>query len=88
MNRVSGWHRRQTQVILLAIGRLVNVSANASNVHVVRNLWQDDAPRYAVAQWAVVAASDAETADSLRMPDHIQASLPLGWAGQDPWGRE
>ena len=57
MNRVSGWHRRQTQVILLAIGRLVNVSANASNVHVVRNLWQDDAPRYAVAQWAVVAAS-------------------------------
>ena len=64
------------------------MSANASTVHVVRDLWQDDALRYAVAQQAVVAASDAETADSLRVPDNILESFPLGWEGEDPLGRD
>ena len=88
MNRVSGWYRRQAQVIILVIGAVVTVSANASTVHVVRDLWQDDALRYAVAQQAVAAASDAETADSLRVPDNILESFPLGWEGEDPWGRD
>ena len=53
MNRVSGWYRRRTQMIILAIGAVVTVTANASTVHVVRDLWQDDALRYAVAQEAI-----------------------------------
>ena len=36
MNRVSGWYRRQTQLIIFAIGAVVAVSANASTVHVVQ----------------------------------------------------
>ena len=88
MNRVSGWYRRQTQVIILVIGVVVTVSANASTVHVVRDLWQDDALRYALAQEAVAAASDAESADSVEVPDAILASFPLGWEGEDPFGRD
>ena len=88
MNRVSGWYRRQAQFIIFVIGAAVAVSANASTIHVVRDLWQDDALRYAVAQQAVAAAADAETADSLRVPDNILESFPLGWEGEDPLGRD
>ena len=65
MNRVSGWYRRRTQIIILAIGAVVTVSANASTVHVVRDLWQDDALRYSVAQEALAAASTTQSSDSL-----------------------
>ena len=74
MNRVSGWYRRQTQAIILVIGAVVAVSANASTFHVVRDLWQDDALRYAVAQQAVTG--------------NILESFPLGWECEGPWGRE
>ena len=50
MNRVSGWYRRRTRLIIFVIGAAVAVSANASTVHVVRDLWEDDALRYALAQ--------------------------------------
>ena len=36
----------------------------------------------------MAAASDAESADSLRVRDDILASFPLGWEGEDPWGRD
>ena len=88
MNRVSGWYRRQAQLIILVIAAVVTVSANASTVHVVRDLWQDDALRYAVAQQAIATASDVESADSLRVPANILESFPLGWEGEDvaDWG--
>ena len=87
MNRVSGWYQRQAQLIIFVIGAVVAVSANASTVHVVRDLWEDDALRYAVAQQAV-AAAEAETADSLRVRDDILKSFPLGWEGEYPFGRD
>ena len=90
MNRVSGWYRRRTQLIIFAIGAAVAVSANASTLHVARDLWRDDAMRYAVAQEAVVAAPGAASADSMRVADAILQSFPLGWEGEevrdwDPW---
>ena len=88
MNRVSGWYRRRTQMIILAIGAVVTVSANASTVHVVRDLWQDDGLRYAVAQEAIAAASTSQSPDSLQVPDAILASFPLGWEGEDLFGRD
>ena len=88
MNRVSGWYRRKAQLIIFVIGAVVAVSANASTVHVVRDLWEDDALRYALAQQAVAAVSDVETADSLWVPDDILESFPLGWEGEHPFGRD
>ena len=88
MNRVSGWYRRQTQLIIFAIGAVVTVSSNASTVHVVQDLWRDDALRYAIAQEAVAAASDTGSADSAQVADAILQSFPLGWEGEDPFGRD
>ena len=64
------------------------MSANASTVHVVRDLWEDDALRYALAQQAVVAAADAGSSDTLQVPDDLLASFPLGWEGVSDWGVE
>ena len=86
MNRVSGWYRRQTQLIILVIGAVVAVSANASTVHVVQDLWRDDALRYAIAQEAVAVASETVSADSAQVADAILQSFPLGWEGEDPFG--
>ena len=87
MNRVSGWYRRRTRLIIFVIGAVVAVSANASTVHVVRDLWEDDALRYALAQQAVVVAGNAETtSDTLQVPDDLLASFPLGWEGVSDWG--
>ena len=88
MNRVSGWYRRQTQMIIFAIGAIVAVSANASTVHVVQDLWRDDALRYAITQEAVAVASDTVSADSAQVADAILQSFPLGWEGEDPFGRQ
>ena len=86
MNRVSGWYRRQTQLIIFVIGAVVAVSANASTVHVVQDLWRDDALRYAIAQEAVAVGSDTVSADSAQVADAILQSFPLGWEGEDPFG--
>ena len=86
MNRVSGWYRRQTQLIILIIGVLVTLFANASTVHVARDLWQDDALRYAIAQEAVSIESTTQSTDSLEVPDSLLASFPVGWENEDPFG--
>ena len=88
MNRVSGWYRRQTQLIIFAIGAIVAVTANASTAHVVQDLWRDDALRYAIAQEAAAVASDTVSADSAQVADAILQSFPLGWEGEDPFGRQ
>ena len=87
MNRVSGWYRRQTQWIIFAIGASVTLFANASTVHVARDLWQDDVLRYTVAQEAVSMASiTTQSPDSLTVPDALLASFPVGWENEDPFG--
>ena len=97
MNRVSGWYRRRTRLIIynrrrtrliiFVIGAVVAVSANASTVHVVRDLWEDDALRYALAQQAVVVGGNAETTSgALQVPDDLLTSFPLGWEGVSGWG--
>ena len=86
MNRVSGWYRRQAQLIIFVIGAVVAVSANASTVHVVPDLWEDDALRYALAQQAVAVARNAESSGTLQVPDDLLESFPLGWEGEKPFG--
>ena len=87
MNRVSGWYRRQTQLIILIIGVLVTLFANASTVHIARDLWHDDALRYSIAQAAVSVESTTQSTESLQVPDSLLASFPVGWENEDPFGR-
>jgi len=86
MNRVSGWYRRQTQWIIFAIGAGVTLFANASTVHVARDLWEDDVLRYSLAQEAVSVASTTPIPDSAQATEALLASFPVGWEDEDPFG--
>lgn len=86
MNRVSGWYRRQTQLIIFIIGAFVTLFANASTVHMASDLWKDDAMRYSVAQEAISLASTAQSPGSLQDPDSLLHSFPVGWEDEDPFG--
>ena len=86
MNRVSGWYRRQTQWIIFALGAGVTLFANASTVHVARDLWEDDVLRYSLAQEAVSVASTTPIPDSGQATEALLASFPVGWENEDPFG--
>ena len=61
MDRVSGWYKRRTQVILLVIALAVVGVTNADSFVIAQRLWKDDALRGAVAAQAaaVVEGGDA-----------------------------
>jgi hypothetical protein len=42
MDRVSGWYRKQTQWILLAMGLVAAVALNIDTVNIARNLYEHD----------------------------------------------
>lgn len=52
MDRVSGWYKRKTQLILLILGFLVTISFNADTLMLGRTLWRDPALRTATADAA------------------------------------
>ena len=76
MNRVSGWYKRRAHVLIFVIGAVVTVAANASTLHVARDLWTDAALRESVALLAEQAA-DAGTLADADLPD--LGAFPVGW---------
>jgi len=74
MDRVSGWYKRKTQLILLVIGILVSVVLNADSFAIADRLWRDDTLRDSVVAAAEQRAgtplsseqdaSDQETSDT------------------------
>jgi len=48
MDRVSGWYKRQTQAMLLAIGLVLAIALNVDGIHVVRELSTNTASRQQV----------------------------------------
>lgn len=87
MDRVSGWYKRRSQVVLVAIGILVAGFANTDTVEVTTRLWKEDAVRAAIVAQAseAVEAGDEEDLET-RLEEHgslvdgvRQLDLPIGW---------
>jgi len=80
MGRVSGWYKRHTTVLMLALGCLVAAGINADTVTIATALSNDAALRS-----AVVSAAEQRAATPLTAPVTDGAvdslSLPLGWVG-------
>ena len=91
MDRASGWYKRRTQWILLAIGFAAALILNLDAITVTRHLFDDPALRTAAVHRAALLASDKTGAE----PPTIAAlrgelssvGFPVGWAWQDgrPW---
>ena len=92
MDRVSGWYKRRTQLILFAIGLVAVLAMNADTFSVAQRLWKDDALRAAVVQQAAdtsataaqcpgAASDDSPQERAAKCVDDIhQLGLPLGWS--------
>ncbi|HEV2125030.1 MAG TPA: hypothetical protein VGW38_19960 [Chloroflexota bacterium] len=90
MERVSGWYRRQTQAILLAVALFTAVGLNVNAITVTQRLWSDGPLRSAVIEQARSAAPPPAE-DARAVQDALQnverglnaigeLSLPIGWS--------
>jgi hypothetical protein len=90
MARVSGWYKRKTQIILIAIGVVLVPAINANTIALTQRMWKDDTIRSAVlAQAQAQADATAKTsaadkqlnaaADSVDKV--VKVGIPMGWRG-------
>ncbi|HEY6891864.1 MAG TPA: hypothetical protein VI300_28950 [Solirubrobacter sp.] len=89
MDRVSGWYKRKTQIIICALSLLVTIGLNVNTVNIADRLIHDDSVRAALVQRAV--DSGAKAGDDLSTTaKHIEGvqelGIPIGWnkASDDP----
>ena len=87
MDRVSGWYKRSTQMIIFCIGLVAAVGMNVNTITIADFLYRDDTARA-----AIVARAEAVSADTAFITRGYQVAkqelealnLPIGWS--DGWG--
>lgn len=99
MDRVSGWYKRQTQIIIVVLGLIVTVWLNADCVQVAKRLSTDTNLRQAAVQLAMSTAKDSQTKVTANpgggSGDAIASiesnltkldgiGLPIGWTNDGP----
>jgi hypothetical protein len=93
MDRVSGWYKRKTQIIICVLSALVTIGLNVNTVTIADRLIHDDTLRAAVATQAVGAtansggsATSATSSDLQKTVTAIEGvqrlGLPIGWNKQ------
>jgi hypothetical protein len=83
MDRVSGWYKRQTQLIVLAVALVIVAAFNADTITISNALSRDDALRAAAVAAAEqrVQSEDVEFGSSIReVQNELESlNLPIGW---------
>lgn len=94
MDRVAGWYKRRTTLVLLCLGMIVAIGVNADSFVIARTLWDNPALRQATMTAADKFVQDYKPANASGSPPnaeqvkqsieslHEQLSglhLPLGW---------
>jgi len=87
MDRVSGWYKRRTQWILLALGLAFAVALNIDSIRIADRLYLDTPMRNAIAATAEGYAAAARTTGNVPPEKQIDDNfkrikslgLPLGW---------
>jgi hypothetical protein len=85
MDRVAGWYKRKTQIVLFVIGLGIAVSLNVDSIMIGRSLWANPALRsYAMAaaeQYALQNKNAAKPSASAQQDLEVLQSLalPIGW---------
>ena len=100
MERVSGWYKRRSQVIIFVLGLAVAVGVNASTIDIAQKLATDTAVRNSLvplAQAAMASKDAAQPAQPAQTPEKSpsqvisdqlsqlnQTGLPVGWLNGFP----
>jgi hypothetical protein len=82
MQRVSGWYKRFTRLMLFSIGIVLVLLINADTLNVANTLWRDSSVRSTIADQAAAfvqqgTQSEAQAKDALAKLE--EQKLPLGW---------
>jgi hypothetical protein len=77
MERVTGWYKRRTMVMLFFIGLAVTVALNASTVTTANRLWKDNGFRQGLI--AQVQNTQEATTGTEALDDLERLAFPLGW---------
>lgn len=92
MERVSGAYKRRAQLVIAALGLGLCVALNVDSLMIIRELWNDEALRTAVAAEAQKRVDTPQAMDKCNDKDKdplncVAASIraanmpPIGWAG-------
>ena len=68
MDRVSGWYKKRTQVITVAVAAFVTIFANADSVEIARKLFVNPTLRQTIVQ-------EAGARDATQASDHLLSGL-------------
>lgn len=79
MNRISGWYKRQSKLIIFVIAAVVTIATNASSIQMAEELWRNDALRTTIAAQAQVAARQPDAAKLDAEDLKNLKSFPIGW---------
>jgi hypothetical protein len=93
MDRVSGWYKRRTQMIIFVLGCILAVLANADCIQYAQRLSKDASLRQSAVAFAEAAAKKDNSKEDTKPMDQIKTAigslegigLPIGWA-QHPVG--
>jgi len=83
MARVSGWYKRKTQIILIAIGIVLVPAINANTLKMGERMWKDDTVRAAVVSRATANATPTPTPSTNATPTPGQAASDLNGVADD-----
>jgi hypothetical protein len=92
MDRVSGWYKRRTQLVLLVIGLVSAVAMNVDSLSIAQFLYTDKPARDALVAQAAAVAQDSDFVTRPRSAAQVRASidslaLPIGWTRGEVGGR-
>jgi hypothetical protein len=81
MDRISGWYKRQAQLILFGLGLVIAIIFNVDSIYVVQRLNCDSKTRDAFVKTLTSNSTDSKEAEQ-KISSEVFASLPLGWVPQ------
>ncbi|HEU0021540.1 MAG TPA: hypothetical protein VFR55_07705 [Dehalococcoidia bacterium] len=82
MDRVSGWYKRQTQLIILGLALVVSFGFNVDTIAIANTLYRDDTVRRVLVAQAETQLQDGtgSTAAQVKIEN---LGIPLGWSVGD-----
>ena len=90
MERVSGWFKRHTQVVTVAVALLITVGTNADTLYMAQRLWADPGMRSKLVQQASTEAkalnpnsATPPTAAEISTEESQLVGSVLGWRHSD-----
>jgi hypothetical protein len=81
MERVSGWYKRRSQLVILVVAILIAAAGNIDSIAIGSALWKDPTVRAAVVA-AAQKTEDTKTEKSAAaaVDELAQLQLPVGWS--------